>query len=146
MTQVILSIKPIYCKRILSGQKKYEFRKEPIENKNLGVLIYATNPIKKFTGYFQVSRIIKDTIDNLWKRFGDVGGIEEKDFFHYYKDKKIGYALKIEKVRKFHEPIDPSVFFKNFSPPQTFKYLTTQEIDLLYPLFPQIKKITDYLN
>ena len=146
MTQIILSIKPIYCERILSGQKKYEFRKEPIEKKNLGALMYATDPIKKLVGYFQVSRIIKDTIENLWRRFGEVGGIEEKEFFHYYKEKKIGYALKIENVRKFHEPIDPSVFFKEFSPPQTFKYLSMQEIAILKPLFPQIKKITDYFQ
>ena len=46
MHKILISIKPEYVKRILSGEKMYEYRKRvPADVKT--VVIYATAPVKK---------------------------------------------------------------------------------------------------
>ncbi|MEM3502998.1 MAG: hypothetical protein QXE05_07245 [Nitrososphaeria archaeon] len=117
---VILSIKPKYCKMILSGVKKYEFRKKfPKDVKY--VYIYATSPIKKLVGKFKVGEIIEGSPTELWIRFRKYGGIDEDEFFKYYKGASKGYAIQIEKVRTF-SPIDPKTIMFDFKPPQSYKY------------------------
>ncbi len=145
MTQIILSIKPEYAEKILKKEKKYEFRKERIDNRNLIVIMYATDPVRKLVGYFYVSKIHKDLPRNLWKRFGNEGGIEKGKFEKYYKDNKIGFALQIGKVCKFKNPVDPFLLLHQFKPPQSFKYLNSQEITKFTQIFPNVKKLTDYL-
>jgi len=45
---VILSIKPKYARLILSGAKRYEFRKSIFNNKHVvEAYIYATSPVKR---------------------------------------------------------------------------------------------------
>ncbi|MDD8572078.1 ASCH domain-containing protein, partial [Escherichia coli] len=49
--KVLLSIKPEYAESILSGKKKYEFRKNIFRNKNVDtIVIYATMPVGKVIG------------------------------------------------------------------------------------------------
>ncbi len=49
---VIFSIKPKYVERILSGEKKYEFRKRIWKKQVDRVFIYASSPVKKIVASF----------------------------------------------------------------------------------------------
>lgn len=144
MVQIIISINPKYCNSILSGKKTVEFRKESIEKVNLKAIMYSTAPIRKFVGIFYVKNIYKNTIQNLWKQFGKKGEIMKEDYFKYFKDKEFGYALVIDRVRKFKTPINPNDYIPNYIPPQSFKYLNTEEMIQFSTLFPQIKTINDF--
>lgn len=41
------------------------------------------------------------------------------------------------RVRIFDRPIDPKIFFKAFTPPQSFKYLTEEELQRLADLLDE---------
>ncbi len=122
---VLLSIKPKYVREILKGEKKYEFRRsifryrEEIEM----VYIYSTSPVKKIVGRFTIDEVIEDHPKNLWESFRDFSGIEGEEFFSYFGDAEKGFAIKIENVEVFKEPIDPKVYIPDFVPPQSFRYI-----------------------
>ena len=121
---VLLSVKPKFAESIINGRKKYEFRKNSFSQKNIGrVYIYSTNPIKKIVGIFRISKIIEDRPSTLWHRLKDGAGISEEEFFDYFKNREIGFAIAIVDVEKFESPLDPKIIFPNFVPPQSFCYI-----------------------
>lgn len=123
LTSVILSIKPIYAQAIIAGTKKVEFRKKIFKREVEKIFIYSSMPKKMIIGYFTILEIIEDTPTNLWKEFNQVGGISEKDFFEYYKNVEKGFSIKIDKVMKFDEEIEPSEFIEEFCAPQSYIYI-----------------------
>ncbi len=119
---VILSIKPKYVKAILSGEKKYEFRKVIFKDKNVEWgYIYSSSPIKKIVGRFIVGEIIKDHPRQIWKICQEKSGMGEDDFFTYFNGWQKGYAIKIEDLETM-KLIDPQDIFMDFVPPQSFCY------------------------
>jgi len=123
LTSVILSIKPYYAQAIMSGTKKVEFRKKIFKRPVDKIFVYSSSPEKKIIGFFTIDEIIKDDPEKLWAKFNKVGGIIEKDFFKYYKNSEIGFSIKIDKVRRFKEGVNPSDFFEKFCAPQSYLYL-----------------------
>lgn len=120
---VILSIKPEYCKKIQSGLKKYEFRKTIFKQKKINkVYMYSTSPIQKIIGSFLIDDILEDEPINLWYKCNESSGISERIFFEYFYNKPIGYAIKIKDVETFPS-IDPFISILNFHPPQSFCYI-----------------------
>lgn len=123
LTSVILSIKPIYAQAILAGTKEVEFRKKIFKRPVEKIFIYSSSPKKMIIGYFTILEIIEDTPINLWNKFKKVGGISEKDFFDYYKNVEKGFSIKIDKVIKFENEIDPAEFIEEFCAPQSYIYI-----------------------
>ena len=123
LTSAILSIKPIYAQAIIEGTKKVEFRKKIFKREVEKIFIYSSMPKKMIVGYFTIAEIIEDTPINLWKKFNKVGGISEKDFFEYYKNVEKGFSIKIDRVFKFEEEIEPSEFIEEFYAPQSYIYI-----------------------
>ncbi len=119
---VILSIKPKFAEAILSGEKKFEFRKIRFKEDVQTVYIYCSSPVKKITGSFTYKNIVKDTPEKLWEKFGDDGNIDKDDFFKYFKNKKTGYSICIDSINKFPYCLDPYEIFQDFTPPQSFRY------------------------
>lgn len=121
---VLLSIKPKFAESIINGKKKYEFRKVTFsKNCVKNVYIYSTSPIKKIVGTFVINSIIEDNPIELWNQLKEDAGITEKEFFGYFKNKKIGFAFEITDVEKFENPMDPRIIFPDFVPPQSFCYI-----------------------
>lgn len=121
---VILSIRPKYAQLIFSGVKKYEFRKSIFSNKYIyEVYVYATSPIKKIVGVFNIGNIVKASPNELWNQFGHLSGMNEAEFFDYFHDTQIGFAIEIKNIETFVAPIDPLEQIPGFNPPQSFCYL-----------------------
>ena len=130
---VLLSIKPKYAQLIKSGLKKYEFRRKIFKKAGGSkVFIYSTSPIKKITGVFDGSMIYKDSPFRIWHMFGPHSGISEGEFFEYFKDCGIAYAIEIRDLVIFEEPKDPSDYFIEFNPPQSYRYFDPQQKVLPY--------------
>ena len=127
LTDAILSIKPIYANQILNGSKKVEFRKRKFKKKVDRVYIYSSSPTKMMVGYFTIKDIVEDTPANLWKKFKDVGGIDEDSFFEYFKDNEVGYSIVINNVEQFKAERDPIEFLENFTAPQSYIYLEREK-------------------
>jgi predicted transcriptional regulator len=121
---VLLSIRPKYVEAIMSGNKRYEFRKAIFRNKNIEkVYIYSTAPVKKVVGSFMIGDIIEDYPNRLWEQLSEFSGLNDKEFFSYFNRRKKGFALKIENLEKFNYPLDPRDVIPDFVPPQSFCYL-----------------------
>jgi len=121
--KVLLSIKPEYAEKIFSGIKKYEFRRIIFKNPNIKtVIVYASSPVQKVIGEFEIDSILKNDIENLWHLTGHESGIEKAFFFQYYKGKDSGFAIKIRKTKKYKTPLDLRQTF-NIVPPQSFVYV-----------------------
>lgn len=73
---LLMSIKPEFVKRILAGEKLYEFRKTIFKQNVDKVFIYSTDPDKKIVGYFEVGEIIRDTptgvVEFIFRSFGNL--------------------------------------------------------------------------
>lgn len=121
---ILISIKPEYVRHIFSERKKFEFRKKVAGNfRHKRIYIYSSSPTKMIVGYFTSTQIIQDSPDKLWKRCKDWAGIEKKDFFEYFADRDIGFALEISNLKRFKTPIDPRERFPSFTPPQSYYYI-----------------------
>ncbi|WP_428817675.1 hypothetical protein ACQR2L_05055 [Clostridium butyricum] len=126
---IILSIYPKNIAKIESGIKKYEFRRTIYKNENVKkAYIYATKPIKKIVGFFEIGQVITGSPEQVWKLCGSNSGTTKDSLMNYFKDKDTVYALEIINFKKFSNPIDPKDYSENFTPPQFFKYINNPQI------------------
>lgn len=120
--KVILSIKPEFAEKIFEGTKRFEFRRSIFKNKNIEtIIVYASSPVQKVIGEFDIENIINDEIDELWSLTHDYAGISEEYFYSYFQDKEKGFAIKIKEYRKYKSPKCLKKDF-NLTPPQSFLY------------------------
>ena len=121
---VILSIRPIFCKMIFSGQKKYEYRKRVFKHIDIDkVYIYATKPICRIVGYFTIDEVIEDKKSYMWEKTHKDGGISKEFFDAFFKNCDMAHAIKIGEVVKLDNPIDPKKVIMNFTAPQNYRYV-----------------------
>lgn len=121
--KVLLSIKPEFAERIFDGSKKFEFRKAIFKNQEIKtVVVYASSPMQKVIGEFEIDSIINDSLAGLWQKTKRFAGIDEDYFYQYFAEREIGYAIKIKKTKKYRKPLCLKKDF-NLTPPQSFLYL-----------------------
>ena len=120
--RALLSIRPIYASAILSGEKKFEFRRQIFAQPVEVVLIYVTRPVGRVVAEFDVESIISDSVASLWQRTAHAAGIEEGAFFDYFSGRQRGHAIAIGAVRRYGRPFCPRVRL-GVKPPQSFVYL-----------------------
>ncbi len=66
MSTIILSINPEFVQKIFSGEKKFEFRTLLPKKSIKKVIIYATYPISKVVGEFDVAKVLEMEPQKLW--------------------------------------------------------------------------------
>jgi predicted transcriptional regulator len=132
MTDTVIALLPIhpeYADAILDGMKKVEFRKRVFKKEVRRILIYACHPVMSLVGYFDVDDITETTPKQAWKEFGDQGCIKKDAYSDYYSDADKAVAIRIRKAVKFDKPVKLSVIDKNISPPQSFRYICSNQFD-----------------
>lgn len=121
--KVLLSIKPKYADLIFDGTKKFEFRRTIFKNENIKtIVVYASSPVQKVIGEFEIEAILNTNLSLLWKQTKEHAGIDKQYFLEYFINKEKGYAIKIKKTRKYRKPLCLREDF-NLMPPQSFLYL-----------------------
>ena len=119
---IIISIHPVYVDKILSGEKKYEYRKQFPDGIRY-MLVYSTSPVKKITALIEVECILKDSPNIIWCKTQKKAGVTKEYFDSYFKDKENAYAVKIKKIYK----LNPSLLITNLEginvAPQSYIYL-----------------------
>ena len=121
-TKVLLSIKPKFANLIFEGVKYYEFRRQIFKKHDINkVIVYASHPVQKIIGEFQIDEIIEDRLDNLWMQTKDGAGISKDYFLKYFDQKKKGFAIKIKKTWLYDDPVSLDRY--GLSPPQSFCYV-----------------------
>ncbi|HTN19509.1 MAG TPA: ASCH domain-containing protein [Pelobium sp.] len=121
--KVILSIKPYYAEKILNGEKTYELRKSIFKVPNIKtVIIYASSPISRIIGEFEIDGIIYEEITSLWKNTKEFTSVDKNFFDEYFADREKGYAIKIKNIKRYDETY--SIMEKyGKTAPQSFSYI-----------------------
>jgi predicted transcriptional regulator len=122
--KVLLAIKPEFAEKIFDGSKKFEFRKTIFKFEDVKVVvIYASSPMQKVVGEFEIEKVIALEPEKLWEKTKKHSGITKEYFDSYFSDKDEGFAIKIKNLKKYRKPKCLKTDFNISSPPQSFLYL-----------------------
>lgn len=101
----MLSIKPEYVRRILAGEKTYEFRRRIFTRQDVDtIIIYTTSPVCRILAEAHITRILQDTPQGLWDRTHRHGGISRDKFMRYFQDRDTAYAIQLGELARFATP------------------------------------------
>lgn len=131
MRKILLSIKPEYANRILSGDKKYEYRKRLANDDIEMIIIYATFPIMKIVGEVEVDEKIEMAPSLLWENTKRKSGISRKKYREYFRGCKRACAYKLGRVTKYEKAKQLSDIGIRQAP-QSFVYLANEQYQNLF--------------
>lgn len=121
--KVILSIKPEFAEKIFDGTKKFEFRRRLYKNSEVKiVIVYASAPISKVIGEFEIDSVIHEELESLWDITSEYSGITEDYYMQYFSGKQSGYAIAVGNAEKYDTPLCIKETF-GLNPPQSFAYV-----------------------
>jgi predicted transcriptional regulator len=122
--KILLSIKPRFVEKIISGEKLYEYRKVVFKRTDLDtIVVYSSGHVKKIVGEIKFKRIICDTPQNIWASTGADSGLTEEEFRDYFKNKRVAYAIKIDSFIPFKSSKTIQEKYPGVKAPQSFVYL-----------------------
>ena len=102
--KVLLSIKPEFVEKIFAGTKKYEFRKSLFRRSDVKyIVIYASAPVKRVVGEFEIDDILSDDVDIVWDRTKKYSGITKAFYKSYFQNKKTANAIQIGNIKKYEK-------------------------------------------
>ena len=104
MCAILLSINPEYVERIISGEKKYEFRKSVCKRKVDKIIIYSTSPVMKVVGEADIKEILVDNPEKIWAITKKKSGVKKEFFDKYYEGKEEAIAYELEHVVAYENP------------------------------------------
>ncbi|SEM17397.1 Predicted transcriptional regulator, contains an HTH and PUA-like domains [Blastococcus sp. DSM 46786] len=119
-----MSIHPQYADAILAGTKRVEFRKRRLAPDVSTVVIYATQPVGRIVGTFEVLGHDVAAPDELWDRHSRHAGISAAGFCAYYAQKPAAVGILIGRVQPLTEPRLLTDLPGVIRPPQSFSYLS----------------------
>jgi predicted transcriptional regulator/DNA-binding XRE family transcriptional regulator len=123
---LVLSIKPEYSAKIVSGKKTVELRRRFSSNIQPGtiVLIYESSPTRALTGLASIAEVLHGPTSTIWKKFGDEACIRRNDFDSYFAGTKTGFAIKLRGARPLKRALELQELRDRFQfePPQSFLY------------------------
>ncbi|GBQ49188.1 XRE family transcriptional regulator [Komagataeibacter sucrofermentans DSM 15973] len=132
---VVFSIKPEYCDKIVEGKKTVELRRRFPMSVPAGTtaLIYATSPTRALLGIAEIGEVHRRTPGEIWENFSDRACIARKDFDSYFDGVERGFVIELRYARRLRRPLHLSELRERFSfePPQSFLYATQQMLEAL---------------
>ena len=76
MPSILLSIKPQNVEKILSGEKRYEFRRKLCKDEIDKIYVYATRPIQKVVAEVEVTGKLEGDNEKIWEQTKAIGGTD----------------------------------------------------------------------
>ena len=123
MCKILISINPKYVDEILSGRKKYEYRKIKPKKDNIDkIIIYSTSPVMKVVAEVSITKILEGTPQEIWDITKEYSGVTKEFYDSYYKNKNKAIAYEIGEIKKYNIPKDLSEIGINYVP-QSFIYI-----------------------
>lgn len=102
---IILPIKPVFAEKILSGEKKYEYRKRLCKKEVNKIYIYATAPIKMIIGEVRVVNKLSMCKEKLWQETQKYAGITKTYYDQYFEYQDCARAYRIGDIRQYKFPV-----------------------------------------
>jgi predicted transcriptional regulator len=123
-SSVLLSVKPEFANAILDGVKRFEFRRVLFSTRKVSrIVLYASSPVQRVIGDFQVSDILSLPPDDLWQITWSGAGISQEYFESYFRGKNLAHAIGVHNARRFARPRRLASHYGIRLPPQSFCYL-----------------------
>lgn len=132
---LVISVKPEYARKILSGDKTVELRKSAPQKVGVNdfLFLYVTSPVMELWGIYKIENIIKDTPQNLWEGYGSETGITKTEYTNYFINSKKAYGIQLKEVKSFYNLSikldDLKKVIPGFMPPQTYSYINSEIIN-----------------
>lgn len=104
MSKILIAINPEHVAKILSGEKKYEYRTKTAKRRPDTPLIYQTAPMKKVVAQAQVIEVLELPSEELWKQTQKESGIRKEFFDSYFQGRPIAYAYHLGEVSPLETP------------------------------------------
>ena len=130
----LFSIKPQYAEAILGGSKKVEFRRTALAKDVSHVVVYATSPVQRVVGAFEVEGVEVAVPSTLWQTYGSVGGIRREDYESYFSGAERAYAIKVRRPRAWSQSLCLQDLSPGLRPPQSYQYLRDAALARIEPL------------
>jgi predicted transcriptional regulator len=126
---VLLSVKPRFAEQILDGTKRVEFRRAwAVEPVGLAV-VYASSPVQRLVGIVEVEGTVIGSPTAVWTKCRARGpGLERKELMEYFSEKSQAYGVLLGGLTLPPNSVPPKSLFKDFRPPQSYRYLTATEL------------------
>lgn len=123
--EIIISIRPPHVKNILSGKKKFELRRRPLNvPKGTLIWIYSTLPSGRFAAAARLVDLHVGTPEEL-KYLQPAACVSDREYFEYYEGANIACALELGDVVTIPPGAELHNIRKNidgsFHPPQFFQ-------------------------
>lgn len=143
MFDALISIKPIYVQKLLSGEKAAELRNRRVNlQPGSRLWIYSTLPSGCLETVAKVSGVQVGAPGAIWEQFGSHLGVSEKNYRRYVNGSNKVSAIFVKRVQEL--PLSLSLQrlksqVPGFHPPQFLKYMCESDpvlsaiIDLLLP-------------
>lgn len=132
---LLISIRPRFADLILGGSKTVELRRiRPAVDEGDRVLLYASSPVRELIGSCTVAGVDVGSADELWKSHGDHSGVSRSEFDHYFEGAVRAVGISLREPRRVRRPRTLAELRRRlpgFSPPQSFGYLSAEEVDRL---------------
>ena len=121
MTDVVVSIYPKFTNLIKTGEKNYEFRKYVPKRGVNRLWIYSSSPICALEYMAEIDKIVEYP-----EQIGE-SGIGNDDFNNGLKNSKFAYHIKHLYKLPFPLPLERLRSKFNFSAPQSYFYLDSND-------------------
>ena len=127
---LLISVHPEYITKILSGEKRFEFRKTCPTAEVSHLVIYATAPVQRWIAVAEVESVLTGSPYSLWERTKRAAGISREVFRRYYAGRSQGVAFKLGRV--FSLSAEDSLKIK-ISGPQSYSFFPRNNFLRLKP-------------
>lgn len=122
--KVLLSIKPEFVEKIISGEKQFEFRRRLPKRTDIHtIVVYATQPVGKVVGEFSIKQILSMPPEELWETTAQYSGINKDFFDRYFHRRDTAHAFQIERFKAYQKPKSLLDIIPSGCAPQSFCYL-----------------------
>jgi predicted transcriptional regulator len=124
-SQLLMSVKPEFADRIMSGKKRVELRRK-FSTRWIGhrINIYASAPVMSMVGEARICRIVVKKPELIWDEFQDVIGCDRVEFDAYSAGAEELYAIELEDVRPYRERVPlvqlEHLLDEDLTPPQSY--------------------------
>lgn len=125
----LISIKPQYAMKILSGEKTVEVRRMSFPDTIQRAYIYASTPVRRIVGYFDVDSQDTDTPELIWNRYKEQSSIIKDDYDKYADDRNAMTAILIKRTYAYEKPLSiEEVLGDRAIAPQNYCYIDNVSI------------------
>ena len=127
MSEIMISLKPCYVEKILSGDKTIELRSRKLNIQNGAMVwIYTTLPKGCIEAAATIEFIEYSCPTLIWEKYAKDIAITEGEFKKYVNGNDSVSAIKLINVMKVSAPLSLGLirsWVENFHPPQFFSHL-----------------------